>query len=178
MSKSKLRYKVLSLCLTVVKPILVPIFWFLDKIYDAFFRPGDLRETLKRNEELGREIQSRLPFLFHEYGGVLSAYAVKDPYSFDGAGTRVVLPQFILEFSRGRGDFQVLIAPKHAPDELVRVSKLLSIVDRPFEDRGFHSLTDLKAGLEPRMRLLQHVLAPDHYPEWRPWLPFGTTRRE
>jgi hypothetical protein len=178
MPKSKLGNKVFSICLAVMKPILRPIFWILDKIYAVFFRPGDLRKTLEGNEKFGQEVQSKLPFLFAEYGGVLSPYVVKKPSSFDGAATRVVLPEFILQFSRGRGDFQVRISPKHAPDELLDIFKLLSIVDRPFEDRLVYSFTDLKAALEPRMRLLQHVLGPAHYSEWRPWLPFASGQRE
>src|SRR5260370_18344585 len=110
MPKSKLGYKVFRFYLTVMKPILAPIFWILDKIYDVFFRAGELRKTLEKNEKLGQEVQSNLPFLFAEYGGVLSPYAVKKPYSFDRAATRIVLPEFILQFSRGRRDFRVLIA--------------------------------------------------------------------
>ena len=161
-----------------MKSILAPIFWILGKIYDVFFRPGDLRKTMESNEKLGQEVQSNLPFLFAEYGGVLSPYAVKKPSSFDYAATRVVLPEFILHFSSGRRDFQVRIAPKHAPDELLDIFKLLSIVDKPFEDRTVYSFADLKSALEPRMRLLQHVLGPDHYSEWRPWLPFASSQRE
>jgi hypothetical protein len=178
MPKRKLGYKVFSFCLAVMKPILAPIFWILDKIYDVFFRPGDLRRTLEGNEKLGQEVQSNLPFLFAEHGGMLSPYAVKKPYSFDFAATRVVLPEFILQFSRGRGDFRVLVAPKHAPDELLDIFKLLSIVDRPFEDSRVNSFAGLKAALEPRMKLLQDVLGPDHYSEWRPWLPFASSQRE
>ena len=178
MPKSKLGYKVFIFSLAVMKPILAPIFWILGRIYDVFFRPGALRKTLERNEKFGQEVRSELPFLFAEYGGVLSPYAVKKPSSFDWTATRVVLPEFILQFSRGRGDFQVRIAPKHAADELLDIFKLLSIVDRPFQDRLVYSFADLKAALKPRMRLLQHVLGPDHYSEWRPWLPFASSQRE
>jgi hypothetical protein len=178
MPKSKLGYKIFTFCLAVMKPVLAPIFWILDKIYDVFFRPGDLRKALERNEKFGQEVQSKLPFLFAEYGGVLSSYAVKEPSSFHGAVTRVVLPEFILQFSRGRGDFQVRIAPKQAPDELLDIFKLFSIVDKPFEDRLVYSFEDLKAALEPRMRLLHHVMGPAHYSKWRPWLPFASSQRE
>jgi hypothetical protein len=177
MVRRKLGYRILIFCLEVMKPILSPVFWVLDKIYDVFLRPGDLRRTRERNEKFGCEVQSNLAFLFTEHGGALTPCPVKEPGHGYGVA-RVVLPQFILEFIKGRGDFQVRIAPKHAPDEILDLSQLLSIIDKPFEQRHFTSFADVAPVLEPRMRLLQHVLGPDHYSEWRPWLPFASSQRE
>jgi hypothetical protein len=177
-AKPEIRYRLLKFCLEVAKPILQPVFWILDKIYDVFLRPGDLRRTRERNEQFGHEVQSSLPFLFTEHGGVLTPYPVKEPSPFDYGITRVVLPQFVLQFVTGHGDFQVRIAPKHAPDEMLDLSKLLSIIDKSFEDRRIRSFADLKPVLEPRMRLLEYVLGPDHYSEWRPWLPFASSQQE
>jgi hypothetical protein len=122
------------------------------------------------NEQLGREVHSNLSFLFSDYGGVLNPYPVKEPSPFDYAATRVTLPEFTFQFVKGRGALRVLVAPKHAPKELEDILIILSVIDESFERREFKSFADLKAVLEPGMKLLQEFLAPDRYPESVPRL--------
>ena len=178
MTRRESRERAFRFVLEITRPVAFGVFWMLDKIYAVFLRPGDLRRTRERNEEFGRDVESGLSFLFTEYGGVLNSYTVKEPHLFDGAAVRVALPEFILHFSIGRGDVEVLIAPRHAPDEKLQLSKLLSIIDKPFEQRAFRSFADVRGVLEPRMALLRDALCPDRYPEWRRWLPFAASQRE
>jgi hypothetical protein len=160
----KLSARILLFSIQMMKPVLVPLFWVLDKTYDFFFARSDLRMSIQAEEQLGRDIQSKLPFLFDECGGQLIPYTLKKPRPFDYAVTRVVFPYFRLQFIRGRGEFRVRIAPSHTPNALEDLPIVLSIIDETFERREFKSFSDLEAVLKPRMKLLQDALSPDRYP--------------
>ena len=107
-----LKVRALGFILEVMKPILVPLFWVMDKTYDFLFAASDLKMSIEAERQLGGEIQSKLPFLFSDYGGRLSPFELKKARPFDYAVTRVVLPEFRLQFTRGRGEFRVHIAPR------------------------------------------------------------------
>jgi hypothetical protein len=162
------KVRVLGFIIEVMKPILVPLFWIMGRVYDFLFAVSDLRRSIQAGQELGSEVQRELPFLFSDYEGRLSPYELKKGLPFDYAGTRVVLPEFSLEFTRGRGEFRVHIAPSHAPKKVEELPLVLSIIDETFQRRDFRSFADLRAALEPRMKLLQDALAPDRYSELVP----------
>ena len=168
--KRKLSARILLFGIEVMKPILVPLFWVLDKTYELFFARGDLRMSKEAEEQLGREIQSKLPFLFSDYGGQLCPYALEKARPFDYAVTKVVFRDFSLSFTRGRGDFQVRVAPNHAPRAWEELPIILSIIDEGFERREFKSFSDLETALKPRMKRLQEALSTNRYPELLPRL--------
>jgi hypothetical protein len=165
-----LKVRVLGFILEVMKPILVPFFWFIDKTYDFLFAASDLRMSIEAARQLEVEIQREAPFLFSKYGGRVSPFELKKALPFDYGVTRVVFPEFGLEFTRGRGEFRVHIAPSHAPKAVEDLSIVLSLIDETYVRRDSKSLADLRAALEPRMELLRDALAPDRYPDLVPRL--------
>jgi hypothetical protein len=161
--KRKLSARILLFGVQMMRPVFVPLFWILERTYELLFARSDLRMSIQAEEQLGREIQSKLPFLFDEYGGQLISSTPTKPRPFDFAVSKVVLPDFTLQFIRGRGDFRVRIAPNHAPKALEDLPIILSIIDESFERREFKSFPDLESVLKPRMKLLQDALSPDRY---------------
>jgi len=152
--------------LQVMTPVLVPLFWIMDKAYKVCFGRAELRMSKEAEEKLGHEVLSDLPFLFDDYGGRLcSDETVKHPRPFDYAVVLVALDSLSLRFIRGRGEFQVQMAARQTPEAWEDLATTLAIVDERFESRFFSSVTDVAAALEPRMPRLQGALSADQYPE-------------
>ena len=162
------KVKVLGFVIEVMKPILVPLFWIMEKAYDFLFAASDLRMSVELQQRFETDVQRELPFLFSDYGGRLTPYELKKARPFDYAVARVALREFRLQFTRGRGECRAHIAPAHAPEELDDLSIVLSLIDETFQRRDFKSLADFRPVLEPRMSLLQDAMAVDRYSELVP----------
>jgi hypothetical protein len=160
--------KIVQLGLRVMSPILVPLFWVLEKSYSVVFGHVDLRMSREADKNLGDEILSKLRFLFDSFGGNLSDdETIKHPRPFDYALKIVTLHGFSLRFIRGRGELTVLIAPEFAPATWDDLATVLNLIDDRFEQRYFSTLDELAAILEPRMTCLQWALSEEEYPEFQ-----------
>jgi hypothetical protein len=152
--------------LDLMRPILVPVIWAVEKTYAALFGHRDLRLSKEDDERLAQEIRSNLSFLFDDYGArIVPDETLKHPRPFDYAVVIVSLDELSFRFIRGRGEFRVQVVPNRTPSVWEDLPLVLAMVDAEFERREFSSFLDVAASLKHRMKLLQEAFSADRCPE-------------
>src|SRR5262245_60609237 len=109
---ARLAGRIVRFGLDVMSPVLHPVFRVLEKSYDFFFAPADLRMSWEAEKKFGGEISEKLAFLFNDYRGRLYADdTVTHPRPFDYAIAIVTADRLAFRFIRGRGELTVQITP-------------------------------------------------------------------
>jgi hypothetical protein len=155
-----------KITLELLRPILAPMFWVLERGYKILFGRRDVRLSMEEEERLASEIRTALSFLFDEQGGkIVRDYAVQYPTPFDYAFVIVVLDDLRFRFFRGRGELRAYVASGRTPGAWEELPLVLSIIDAGFERRDFSSFSDVAAALKPRMQLLKQAFSEARNPE-------------
>ena len=132
------------------------------KVYKLLFGRYDVRLSKGHEDQLANDLQRDLPFLFVQYGGKVGRGETgKYPRAFDYAVVIVDLDNLLFRFVRGRGDLEVQVAPKSAPENWQSLQYVLGKVEvsESFERMHFLDLEEVARALEPGMgRLREHFL--------------------
>ncbi len=163
--RSRFAGRILRFGLDVLAPVLHPLFWTSEKIYDLLFGRADIRLSKEAEQKLSLEIRAKLEFLFDRYGGQLqNDETVGYPRPFDYAVVIVTLDAFSMRFIRGRRELTVQIAGKSPNDGWQELPTVLGLIDGEFEQPTFSSLQEVAATLEPRIERLSKAFSAAEYP--------------
>jgi hypothetical protein len=114
-------------------------------------RPLDRHLARKGEAKLAQDVRNELGFLFKEHNGrIVPNQGVPFPRDFDYAFVTVAVENLFVRFCRGRGELDVHVASRSAPNELHELNLLLSVVLKK-EDFKRSSISDLRGA----SRLLQ-----------------------
>jgi hypothetical protein len=116
-------------------------------------------------KQLERDIRRDYPWLFQEYSAkVLAAKPYK--HVLDYANVTVAVSNLLLQFTRGRGDFHVSIAPANDPDDWYAFGEALNLaidIGANAESVGNYLMSDFerlfRANIESLKALFSH---PEH----------------
>ncbi len=125
----------------------------------------------RQQREFAREIRNALPFLFQEYGGeIVSNDRQPFPPLFAYTLVTVATRCMLLLFTRGRGEFSVLIASRRGErdwHDWRYLQDVLKVLDRPedsesslFETRN---LTDVAHVLRAELPRLQEAISDEQW---------------
>jgi hypothetical protein len=166
--KRRLSAKIFLTGLELMRPILLPLFWVMEKTYDLLFGRSDPRSSKAQEEQLAQEVRENLPFLFDHYGGrIESDETLKHPRPFDYAVAIVSLDALSFRFFRGRGEFRVQVASNDTPRSWEDLPLVLGMIDPGFEQKEFSSFLEVEVALKPRMERLQVAFSEDRQADLR-----------
>jgi hypothetical protein len=127
--------------------------WWLDKSL-----------ARRRQTRLDQDIHDSLRFLFDQHRGCrVPNEGVPFPPGFDYAFVTVAVDNLLLRFCRGRGELDVRVASKNAPDDWHELCLLLNLIEKN-EDLQRWGIVDLWQAarlLEPKMDGLKRAFAAD-----------------
>jgi hypothetical protein len=120
----------------------------------------------RQNRALLQDLHRDLYFLVSEAEAFKSPSAV---LPFDYATVEVHWRNLLLTITRGRGEINVSVAPRHAPNELHELGPLIAALEgkRYSEREPIASLADAAALLLPRLNLLNGAFSEPEYPRTR-----------
>jgi hypothetical protein len=84
---------------------------------------------------------------------------------FDGATVKVIYQNIIFDFTRGRGDLAVSLAPRHVPNEEHELGPLVATLEgRLFSEHDVvNSLSDVEGLLMPRLDSINSAFSEENY---------------
>jgi hypothetical protein len=135
--------------------------------YELVFGWLDRHLARKHEERLAAEIKLALRFLFAQRDGrIIPNAGVPFPPSFDYAFVTVAVENFVLRFSRGRGDLAVQLAPCFAPSDFHDLSLILGVVDEntEFHRESFPDLWAVGRAISARINALVELCSPEQFP--------------
>lgn len=144
----------------LVRPPLTLVRFVFSPIYDFLFGWLDRRSARNDQRKLEQDIRGALPFLFDEHCGCqVPNEGVPFPPGFDYAFVTIAVDNLLIRFCRGRGDLDVRIASKNAPNDWHELCLLLSLIDGK-EDLQHRDVVDLRHAsrlLQPQIDRLKRA---------------------
>jgi hypothetical protein len=154
------------LIISLIRPPLIVIGFVTKSLYSLFFGWADKRLGRRLEQQLGKDIKQNLSFIFDQYGGVIVPNTgVRFPPPFDYAVVTIEATDLLFRFYRGRGDLNVYVAPKQAPNDWNDVSLVISALKAPddMQRRTFVLLSDMTYFLKAHMSEIQAAFSPENY---------------
>jgi|SRR5271165_738982 len=153
---------------SVLRPILVPSFFVIGKIYKLCFGWLDRRIARKNQERFAQDVRTHLSFLFTDHAAqVISNEGVRFPPGFDGAYVTVAAETLLFRFARERGDFGVEVASKLAPKNWEDLGLIIEAAERlkgPTEHQpAYYRLESLGRILQPQFEQLKEALSEERF---------------
>jgi hypothetical protein len=155
-----------DLIISLIRPPLIVIGFVTKSLYSLFFGWADKRLGRRLEQQLGKDIKQNLSFIFDQYGGVIVPNTgVRFPLPFDYAVVTIEAADLLFRFYRGRGDLNVYVAPKQAPNDWNDVSLVISALKAPddMQRRTFVLLSDMTYFLKAHMSEIQAAFSPENY---------------
>lgn len=150
--------------LRIVVPLLRPLAGALNFLWWIVFGWWlDPIEQERKNDLLRRDLKTSLYFLFPEGKFVVENNPAILP--FDYASARISFGNFVLGFTRGRGELNIIVAPQYLPDE----ARDLSLVLSALESRRIFipDLAAASSALASQVGNLNSAFAEQQYPRLR-----------
>jgi hypothetical protein len=153
---------------SILRPILVPVFFVIGKIYKLCFGWLDRRIARKNQDRFAQDVRTHLSFLFTDHAAqVIPNEGVRFPPAFDGAYVTVAAETLLFRFARGRGDFGVEVASKFAPttwEDLGLVIEAAGRLKGPAEHQpAYYRLESLSRILQPQFEQLKGALSEERF---------------
>ena len=145
-----------------ITPPLLVVGFVVKTLYKLLFSGADRRLAKREQDRLAKEIHEEMPFLFGEYGArIIPNQGVPFPPGFDYAIVTLEIGDLLFRFIRGRGDLDVWVASKNAPQEWHDVLLVIRAMEDPADMRyaGFIFLRDAAVVLRKKMPLIQEALS-------------------
>ena len=102
----------------VIRPPLLLVRFLLSPIFGLLFAWIDKRLAKSHEKELEQDVHDALPFLFDEHHGHrVTNEGIPFPPGFDYAFITVAVENLLIRFCRGRGELDVRITSKDAPND-------------------------------------------------------------
>jgi hypothetical protein len=154
--------------MSVLRAILVPIFFVIGKIYKLCFGWLDERIARKNQDRFAQDVRTHLSFLFADHAAqVIPNEGVSFPPGFDGAYVTVAAETLLFRFARGRGDFGVEVASNFAPknwEDLGLVIEATEHLKEPTEHLpASYRLESLGRILQPQFERLKEALSEERF---------------
>ena len=149
--------------LNALSPFFVGVGFIVKTIYSAGFSWWlDPWLQRKANRALLNDVQSNLDFV------VSQAKAVNSPspvLPFDYASVNLLWEDLFFVITRGRGELNVCVAPRHAQDELNELGSTIAALEgrHSSERDAVNNLSDAAALLRPRLDLLNAAFSEQEY---------------
>jgi hypothetical protein len=156
--------------IAVLTPPFRAVGFIIGNLYKLLFGVADNRRAKENEARFARDIHNGLPFLFDDVGGTIVVNrGLPFPPAFDYAFITIVAGNLFFVFSRGRGELNVEVAPRHLQKDGYELSFILNLLV-PTEDirRGaLFDLVEVSRFLRPHMNLLNEAFSPELYPSTR-----------
>jgi len=122
----------------------------------------------RANHALMDDVQANLYFLYSRGQPIEE----KRPRSlpFDYASVRIAFENIYFTFTRGRGELNVTLAPRHAPTDGHELTLVVAALDSS-DLRPVGDFPGIAAVLRPRLRALNEAFSESRYPEFEKKLP-------
>jgi hypothetical protein len=144
----------------LIMPPLTVLGYLLEPAW-ALFGLSNKQVALRNQRELEQDVRSSLSFLFDEQNGcVIPNRGVPFPPGFDYAFVTVAVDDVLFRFCRGRGDLDIRVAAKNAPNDLYDLSIVLALMETENSDPqrwNFATLPQASRLLRPKMDRLKHA---------------------
>ena len=128
----------------IESPVATLLGSIISPIYHLLFDGLDRRNARRNQAKLAQEIQTELSFLFGAHrGNIVPNEGVPFPPSFDYAFVTVAVDDILIRFCRGRGDLDVHVASRDAPNEWHEICLLLNLIEKK-ENRQRWGVLDLR----------------------------------
>src|SRR5208337_929253 len=120
--------------------------------------------TRKRHQQtFMEELRSRLSFFFSEYGAEFLSKEVRtERYGFDYVIETITFDNILLRFSRGRGEFNVDIAPLEKPSAWQDFREVLLSFEPGAQVSEFKDLSEFATVLKQNIDSLKRIASKDH----------------
>lgn len=113
--------------------------------YRVIFGYLDRRIACKLEAQLARDVRVALGFLFTQHKGrIVPNQGVPFPPGFDYASVTVIAETLVFQFTRGRGEVAVKVAPTFAPSDLHDLLFLVRILGTPCETTTLYTFGNLQ----------------------------------
>lgn len=148
---------------TLIRLPLLLLGFFIVNGYQLLFGWWLDKSLARRHEKkLELDIHDALPFLFDEHHGYrVRNEGVPFPPGFDYAFVTIAVENLLIRFCKGRGELDVRIASKDAPNDWHELCLLLSLIEKK-EDLQRWGIVDLWHAsrlLQPQMDRLKRAFA-------------------
>jgi len=137
----------------------------VDLVYFLFFSRAAKRRAQSREKLLSDQIRRKLHFLFESYDAevVSNGKDIIFPPPFDYAIVTLSVGTVRIRFLHGRGELDVELAARDAPETWHELSLVLSLIDVPEQViRGTYSLDDVARLLETYIHEILEQLSDEH----------------
>lgn len=116
----------------------------------------------RRQNRFEEEIQARYDWLFEKYGARIVR---QKPYRqvFDYVQANVRVDNLTIAFVRGRGEFNVSVAPAHAPDDWYDFGEAIDLASDSIGRRTFYRTVTFRPLFETNIDRLRHFFSPEQY---------------
>ncbi|MGA8431648.1 MAG: hypothetical protein WB729_17625 [Candidatus Sulfotelmatobacter sp.] len=154
----------------MLEPLILGPYWVIRVIYVVLFgwwlNPWQQRRS---NQSLWDEVQANLYFLYSEGRPIIEKRP--HPLPFDYASVRILFGNIYFRFTRGRGELNVTLAPRHEPTRSHELSLVLTALDScHFKPLG-SDWKSIAGALRPRLDALNKVFSEALYPEFVEKIP-------
>ena len=123
----------------------------------------------RKNRALWSDVEANLYFLYSEGEPIVEKRPVSLP--FDYASVRILVGNVYYCFTRGRGELNVTLAPRHSPTHFHELSLVIAALDsaklRPIGD----DFASVSSAIGPRIAALDQAFSQNQYSEFERKLP-------
>lgn len=156
------------LWITVLRPPLLAlafIFKTVDRLCFAWWLDPWLQR--RKNKSLSDDVQANLYFLYSEGRLVKEKHLRILP--FDYATVRIIFENIVFCFTRGRGELNVSLSPRHAPKDTHILQVVIATLDSKdvTEQSEVSYLSEVADLLRPRLDALNQAFSEQAYPDFQ-----------
>ena len=147
-----------ALSLALGKAWWLLIGWWLDPVSQR-----------KRNLALMEDVQANLNFLYSGGQPIVEKRPAILP--FDYASARILLGNVYYRFTRGRGELNITLAPRHDPSRSHELSMVIAALDSAKLRPVGNDFASIGSAIRPRLEELESAFSENEYPEFKNKLP-------